>query len=332
MSATAFLRHRRAAAAVLIAQAAKKAPKTVKAILADYDLTPADVANLSASNDALVIADRITALQLEEPELDSLEEVGAVELGDRAAVHSPDVRADQFEDKLQHPAAETVGVGNMHDGPEAAHDLANVGGFVLGLPGVDGDIAKGAAVEAAMRDDALARGTGGRVADVTAVDITTEKGVKEAIKVGEKVLKEEAKQLPEVYPSTEPAKDEQVAPAANESGNTTDPVTAEGLAESSAAAADGQPTDPEGTQEGVAATPVDTQEAVEAVEKQEAAAEATADIAIAALAEMDRDRLIGYAATNNIDLGEVKERTTPKQLRDRIAKELKKREEAAANG
>lgn len=128
MSATSFLRQRRAVAVkyigTLLLDGRHKA--RVEEVLLEYDLTPADLGTLAGNNDVLSIADALAANKLDQAELDDLETLNTITVGDRAAVHSPDVRDDQFEDKLQHPAAETVGVGNMHDGPQAAEDLGNV--------------------------------------------------------------------------------------------------------------------------------------------------------------------------------------------------------------
>src|SRR5690348_3130623 len=115
MSATAFLRHRRAVAAQIVQKAVKRAPKKLAAIMEQRGILPEDLPNLHKSNDVLSIADQVAKEITDQPELDDLEEIGTFETGDRAAVHSPDVRADQFEDKLQHSCQETVGVGNMHD-------------------------------------------------------------------------------------------------------------------------------------------------------------------------------------------------------------------------
>lgn len=151
MSATSFLRHRRAVAAKYVRDHLEDFPKEITKLLEDFSLTPNDLANLEGNSDVLAIADRIAELKLQEPELDSLEELNTEIVGERAAVHNPEVRADQFEDKLQHPSAETVGVGNMHDGPQAAEDLANVGSQQV--------VDAGGLVEAAQQaadEDALA--------------------------------------------------------------------------------------------------------------------------------------------------------------------------------
>lgn len=147
MSATSFLRHRRAVAAkyIMASLSGRHKALTVE-LLQENGLTPNDLATLATNNDVLSIADDLAAKKLEQPELDSLEELNTLEVGERAAVHSADVRGDQFEEFLQHPAQETVGVGNMHDGPTAAEDLANVsGGAVLDA---DGSLAEAARLKA----------------------------------------------------------------------------------------------------------------------------------------------------------------------------------------
>lgn len=269
MSATAFLRHRRAVAVKIILDGVKRAPKKLAGIMAEFSLTPADLGTLDKNNDVLLIADRITAEKLDEPELDSLEELNVVSVGDRASVHSPDVHDDQFEDMLQHPAQETVGVGNMHDGPEAAESLMNLSKAVI--DDHDGSYAEAAA--AVAKDDSLA----------------DHAGLPEA--------------LPEVHPSLDPAKNE---------------VTAE----------DAQtPTDPDGTQD-TAATPVDLDQAAAALATEEKADASMVKAGMAALDSMDRDALVAYAASNDIDLGNVRARATPASLRTRIKAALKPAEEA----
>jgi hypothetical protein len=332
MSATAFLRQRRAVAAKVVQDAYKRSPKEVAKIMAATGLTPDELGQLHKSNTVLKLADDVKRIEYDEPDLDSLEELNTDTTGDRAAVHSPDVREDQFEDKLQQPCQETVGVGNMHDGPQAAEDLANVGGAVLALTGVDGDIAKGAAVEAALRGDALARGTSGRAGiHAPARDLSTEKGVKQAIKDGKAILAEEAKALPERVPSSEPAEDEQVAPAANETGATDEPVTDAGLAESAAASAAGEPTDPEGTQEGRADTPVDRGAEAEEAQSQADERAKFVETGLAALDKMDRDQLVAFATEADLDIGTVKEADKPAGLRKRI-RDAVVAKEAPANG
>lgn len=352
MSATTFERHRRAVAAQYVREAIKRSggKKKFAEVVADIGLNPDNLGTLEDNTDVRTIADRLKAAELDEPELDSLEKLGTAEQGPRAAVHSPDVRKDQFEDRIQHASQETVGVGNMHDGPQAAEDLANVGRRFLALPGVDGDLTKAAAIEAYVRSP-LARGTGGRTPEggaapsrrgkksesepAPALDLATEEGVQAAIAAGEKILAEEAKALPEVHPSSEPAADAQNAPAATEDGQTgpIDPaLMAESLAET--ASEDSKPTDPEGTQEGVASTPVD--HAAEA-EKAQGEAEANAEVAEAAedaIASLDRDQLIAYASNAGLDIGPVKERDTPATIRKRItaALDARKAEGVVANG
>lgn len=147
MTATSFLRHRRAVAAkyIMASLSGRHKALTVE-LLEENGLTPNDLATLASNNDVLSIADDLAAKKLEQPELDALEELNTVEVGERSAVHSPDVRGDQWEDFLQHPAQETVGVGNMHDGPTAAEDLANVG--ARAVQDADGSLAEAARLKA----------------------------------------------------------------------------------------------------------------------------------------------------------------------------------------
>lgn len=153
MSATSFLRHRRAVAAKYIRAHLIAHPKEIVEIMKGHGLTIDDLANLEGNNDSISIADRIAELKFDEPELDSLESLNTETVGARAGVHNADVRDDQFEDELQHPSQETVGVGNMHDGPQAAEDLANVGSQAI----IDaGGIVPAAEAAAADQEDALA--------------------------------------------------------------------------------------------------------------------------------------------------------------------------------
>jgi hypothetical protein len=296
MSATAFLRHRRATAVEYVTALLKSHPKKVAEVLERHALTPGDLANLRGNNEVLTIADELAAEALDEAELDTLEDLNTFTVGERSAVHSPDVRADQFEDELQHPCQETVGVGNMHDGPEAAEALANVGGHTLALPEIDGDIVKGAQYEADQRD-ALARGTGGAVAPT-----------------GD----------PAVMPSTEPARDEETALAATEDGTTDSAIDQAKLEASRTATDERKPTDPEGTQEGVAATPVDTVAAAEEVAAQQAAGDKLEVKGEQAINRMGRDELVDYASRIGAEIHPLKPTTPLPTIRKRILEHLEK--------
>lgn len=157
MSATSFLRHRRAVAAKYIRAHLIAHPKEIVEIMKGHGLTIDDLATLEGNNDSITIADRIAELKFDEPELDSLETLNVEDVGERAGVHNADVREDQFEDNLQHPSQETVGVSNMHDGPQAAIDLANVGSQAI----IDaGGVVEAAEEAAAAQEDALANHAG----------------------------------------------------------------------------------------------------------------------------------------------------------------------------
>jgi hypothetical protein len=284
MSATAFLRHRRAVAVDYINAALARSPKRVAEVLEEFNLLPGDLANLRANNDVLTIADRIAASKLDEEELDTLEQLNTLTVGERRAVHSPDVRADQFEDKLQHPCQETVGVGNMHDGPQAAEDLANVGTVeILDAYPPEDQATVDPTTREALADGAEAKAE--RIEQVAAGEST-------APADPSKLAAHTA--LPEVVPNLGPAAEQ---------------VTAED---------EQQPTDPDGNQAGVAATPVNIAEAADALRAQAAQDAKLVDKGDSAIDSMDRDALIAYAASNDLDIGEVKERTTPTTLRNRI--------------
>lgn len=175
MSATSYMRHRRFAAAAYIRQNLARNSKAVGEILERNGLNPGELGVLASTNDSLTIADEIAALKLDEPELDSLEELNVIETETRAAVHAPDVREDQFEEMLQHPCQETVGVGNMHDTRQmAAENIVNVSADLVAAHG-------------------------GSLADAAA----------ELVKDEDKLRGHAA--LPEVYPSVRPAADQVTA-------------------------------------------------------------------------------------------------------------------------
>lgn len=269
MSATSFLRQRRAVALKYISTALISSPDLVAAIMGRFNLDPNQLAGLGGNNDVLTIADDIAAAHLDEEELDSLETLGTITVGNRSAVHSPDVRRDQFTAKLQHPSAETVGVGNMHDGPQTAEDLANVGSAEI--------LAIHSQAEQAELDPSS----------------TAAKSEAAAVKAdGDDALV--SNDLPAFFPSTDPAAKQ---------------LTAED---------EHKPTDPAGTQDGVAATPVDLDGAAKELAAQAENEDKLAAAGEGALEAMDRDALIEYAAKQDIDLGEVTTRTTPAKLRERI--------------
>jgi hypothetical protein len=106
-------------------------------------------------------------------------------------------------------------------------------------------------------------------------------------------------------------------------------VTDEGLAASAAATDEREPTDPEGTQEGEAATPVDTAAEAEAAQSLEDDADAFAAKALTAVDSMDRDQLVelaGKLEARGIGIGEIKSRESPAKLRQRLRTALKPQE------
>lgn len=306
MSATAFLRQRRAAAIAYVRSALGSRPKQVAEILEREGYTPAEFGNLERSNDILRIADDIAADKLGEPELDSLEELHVIETGPRANTHSPDVRFDQFEDQIQHPCQETVGVGNMHDGLQAAEALVNVGS-----PEIEAAIPeeKRATLELNSRE-AFEQG-------VRHVTKRVQDAGKKGTEASEDPLAVHAT-LPPVHPNVKPAKDAEHAPAATEDDTTETRLVREKLDKSRAATADRKPTDPDRTQEGVASTPVDVVSAGKAALKQDAEDEKQEQLAEKSIDSMDRDALVGYAGENGLEIGEVKERDTVANIRKRV--------------
>lgn len=284
MSATPYLRQRRAVAAKIVRDFGKRDKKRLAEILVENKLAPADLANLEQNTDVLSIADAITAEKLGEPELDTLEELNTATTGERADLHSPDVRADQFEDKLQHPCQETVGVGNMHDGPQMAETLVNIGSEEI-LNAVP-DEERAATVH--TDTDAFVAGAEDkleRIADATSAVADGAVDPSPLAAHGN---------LPPVYPSMKPASKGQRRPSATEDGQT-GPLDSALLEES--AAAPSEPTDPDGTQEKIAATPVDIKGALAAykeVEKDDDKLESAGEKAVKS---MDRDQQEAYGDT-----------------------------------
>lgn len=173
MSATSFLRHRRAVAVKYITELlATSARPAVARVLAEHNIDPDNAADLAGNTDVLSIADKLASLQLQQPELDDLETLDTLTTGDRAAVHGAGVEARQFRPLLQHPAQETVGVGNMHDAVStAAEDLANVSNAEV----IEHDGSMAAAAES-KADDALSSHSGLPAGAPTSAPVSEQSG------------------------------------------------------------------------------------------------------------------------------------------------------------